>query len=376
MRDIRKNLMLVIDSLSGGGSELVVSNLCKYVDKKTFNVVVCCLKELGERGLELKKKGYNVELLDLKRNTVKKYLRWHPLLDLIKKYNIHLIHSHSTGSLFDSAVAKIVNRGVKHVHTFHFGNYPHVGKRILMLEKLFLKVPDKLVAVGIEQRKIISGVFRLPCKNIEIIWNGIEIQESGNARRWETSGRGPHDKKVIGSISTLTEQKGISYLLDAIALLSRRNKDFELWIFGDGPLRTQLEFKSRHLGLDNVVKFAGWVHNASTAIFPKIDIFVQSSLWEAMSMVVLEAMAAGKPVVATDVGDNMHIMNRGKAAGIIVPKNDPQKMAYELERLILDKSLCETLVKNAWEKVFSECTVQIMTKKYERLYLDLLGEKS
>ncbi len=370
----RWNILLLIDSLSGGGAELVVANLCRNIDRKRFNVTVCVLKMLAERGEDLQKAGY--EVIELPKNQYKigKYLSSLMLRRIVRDKKIDLIHTHSTHGLIDGGILNFFNRKVRHVHTFHYGNYPHINKKMLALEMIFSRMPDKLVAVGKEQREIIAKVFFHPQKRIETVWNGIEVHDTDSNYVQKTGEINLDNGRIIlGSISTLIEQKGLTYLLDAISLLSKRRRDFVLWIVGDGPLRDELIAKSNSLGLDQVVKFVGWVDNAPAAILPKMDIFVQSSLWEAMSMVVLESMAAGKPVVVTDVGDNRHVIENGKN-GIIVPKMDPQKMAQEIERLILDKNLRLELGQNARQKVTADCTVESMARNYERLYLDVLGE--
>lgn len=371
----KKKVLLTIDSLSGGGAELVVSVLCKYINQSRFEVSVCTLKKIGERGEELRQEGYDVIELPPSRHRLGEYLSSLRLGRIVRDKGIDLIHSHSTQGLIDGGIVKFMNKQLRHIHTFHFGNYPHVAKKTLIFEKIFSRAPDKLVAVGREQREIIRKVFRLPNIRIETVWNGIEVLESGSNHGVKTGEITQNNGKIVlGSISTFIEQKGLTYLLDAISLLSKRRQDFVLWIIGHGPLKDELSAKSSALGLNEVVNFIGWVHNAPSVILPKMDIFVQSSLWEAMSMVVLEAMGAGKPVVVTDVGDNKHVIENGEN-GIIVPKMDTQKMSQEIERLILDKSLREKLGQNARQKVISECSVHAMARNYERLYLNVLGKK-
>ena len=372
----KKKILLIIDSLLGGGAELVVANLCRYVDQNRFDVSVCTLKTLGTRGDELKKEGYNVFELQQPRCLAERYVSSLKLRRIVRDSGIDLIHSHSTQGLVDGGIVTILNRRVRHIHTFHFGNYPHLDRKALLLERIFSLLPDQLVAVGERQKRMLESTFHLRGTRIEKIWNGIEIATNNEGNLAQSIVRRPEDGQVIiGSISTLIEQKGIPYFLDAIALLGRRRRDFRVWIVGDGPLRRELEEKSVSLGLSDLIDFVGWVHNAPMRILPQFDIFVQSSLWEAMSMVVLEAMAAGKAVVVTDVGDNRHLIENGRN-GIIVPQKDPQKMAQEIERLILDKGLREELGKNALRKVIADCSVRRMARNYEQLYLNVLGKRS
>jgi glycosyltransferase involved in cell wall biosynthesis len=367
----KKNIVLVIEALSGGGAELVVANLCRSMDKRLFEVSVCCLSEIGHRGKELVADGHPVDVLSGTRR-IDKYLKWRGLAAVARRRRAHLIHSHSAGSLFDSGMAAKLSSGLKHVHTFHFGNYPHVPGRTLLLEKAFSRLPDRLVAVGKEQAGTISRVFRLPAQKIEVIWNGIEIDKKHSRPPGGAPAPVSGGKVILCSISTLIEQKGLSYLLDAIALLGARRRDFELRIIGDGPLRSELTAKATALGLDDVVKFEGWVYNAPETVLPHIDVFVQSSLWEAMSMAVLEAMAASKPSVVTDVGDNAHVIRHG-IDGLIVPKLDVERMAQGLERVIADEQFRQRIGQQARQRVCEQCTVEVMARSYERLYQSVLG---
>jgi len=368
------NILLVIDTLTGGGAELVVSNLSKYINKDKFNVHVCCLKDMGERAEELKKRDYDVTLLQTRKNGLGKYLSPIHLAKLIKNKCINLVHSHSTQGLVDCGIVKLTNRRLRHVHTFHFGNYPQLDEKSLFLERLFKNIPDQLIAVGEEQNIAIRKTFSLDKNHIKTIWNGIEILQNETESEVKNVFERQDDRIIICSISTLIEQKGITYLLDAISLLSKRRKNFVLWIVGDGPLRKELKEKAAVLRLDGLVEFIGWVRDAPVRVLPKIDIFIQPSLWEAMSMVVLEAMAAGKAVIVTDVGDNRHVIESGRN-GIIVEKKNINDMADRLEELIVNEVLRRELGMKAKQRVLRDCSVDEMAKKHERLYKEILCAK-
>ncbi len=370
--DKKLKLLFLIDSLSGGGAELVVSNLCRHLDKERLNVSVCTLKMIGERGADLLKGGYDVYALPESRYRLGRYLSSCRLSRIVRERKVDIIHSHSTQGLVDGGLVRLMNGRVRHVHTFHYGNYPHLDARSMLLERLFVRLPDRLIAVGEEQKRAIQMTFRLNGKNIRTIWNGIEIGNGDNARQRTGAGGIDHGKVIIGSISTLIEQKGIFDLLDAVAMLGQRRRDFQVWIVGDGPLRDELEAKKRSLGLEGLVEFKGWIRNAPTEILPRIDIFIQSSLWEAMSMVILEAMAAGRAVIATEVGDNGHVIDNGHN-GILVKKGDVAGMAEKLESLIADDRLCRKLGQNARQRILRDCSVEQMARNHELMYRDILG---
>ena len=366
----KKNVLIVISSLTGGGAEFVAANLCKHLDREKFNVAICHLKERGERGIDLAEAGYDVVGITGGRERRARYLSFLMLKKLIQQRNIDIIHSHSIDALIDCSLCKLMLKKVKFVHTFHYGNYPHYNRKYLLLERIFQRVPDKLIAVGIEQRKVIQDTFKVDGKRITTIWNGVEPKASVNDKSFMQSFK-TNGKILIGSISTFIEQKGLFELLDVMSRLKKRRNDFVCVLVGDGPLRPRLEEKRRMLNLDDVVHFTGWVENAAERVLPALDIFVQSSLWEAMSIVVLEAMNAGKAIVVTDVGDNRHVVDSGKN-GIIVKKRDVAGMVSMIDKLIDDEKLRQDMGRRAREKVIQECSVRKMAQNHEMLYLNLM----
>ena len=366
-----RNVLLVIDALSGGGAELVVYNLCRSIDRGSFRVGACCLRKVGGRGHELLELGYDIVGMPMAKCGLDRYLSFCRLRHLIRKKRIDIVHSHSTQGLVDCSMARMCGGKVKHIHTFHYGNYPDLDRRRLMMEKAFCRFPETLIAVGNEQRRTIEATFGLPGGRVETVWNGIAVDEPYNATRADLRTKYP-EKVTFVTISTLIEQKGLPVLLDAIKLLTRRTHNFRVMIVGDGPMRKQLEKRSRELCLDSVVEFLGWIDNAAATVLPWVDVFVQPSLWEAMSMVVLEAMAAQKPVIVTDVGENRHVVQHHKN-GLIVGKGDVAGMATCMEELIRNRALRERLGIEARKWVVMHCSAAKMARDYEVVYERVLG---
>ena len=365
------NIMLVITEIAGAGAELVVANLCKHLDRDKFNVAVCHLKGRGERGDELHQLGYDIVGLPGVDTRNPNYASAIRLRSLVVSKRIDLLHSHNLQPLYDSSLCKMLLPRVKLVHTFHFGNYPHLPMRYLLFEAFCARVANRLVAVGHNQRRRIEESYKIKPGRIQTIYNGVEPIGSLRARKpgWR---RDPDRPLVVGSMCTFTEQKGLRYLLQVAAEMKHRGHDIQFVVAGDGPLRPQLEKQKRDMGLDDNVKFLGWVPMAPSAILTKIDIFLQTSLWEAMSMVILEAMSAAKPIVATDVGENKRIVVPAKA-GYIVPPVDVSAIVSCLETLIADQSLRHTMGQNALKAFRSNYTVELMARRYEKMYLDVLA---
>ncbi|HSN04214.1 MAG TPA: glycosyltransferase [Nitrospira sp.] len=176
---------------------------------------------------------------------------------------------------------------------------------------------------------------------------------------------------LIGTIATLIQQKGLSDLLDVAKVIRDSGRKAVFVIVGEGHLRAELEAKQRELGLEGTVVLTGWVTNAADVALPTFDIFFQPSLWEAMSMVILEAMAAGKPIVATRVGENGQVIEDG-VDGLLVQPRNVGEMAAALGRLIDDAALRVRLGEAARLKVEQRFTVEHMTNAYEAVYSELL----
>jgi glycosyltransferase involved in cell wall biosynthesis len=161
-------------------------------------------------------------------------------------------------------------------------------------------------------------------------------------------------------------------LLQAAALLKQRGKRYLMMIAGEGKLRRELEAQAHSLGLQDHVRFLGWVSGASRRALPACDIFVQSSHWEAMSVVVLEAMAGGKPMAITAVGENARVVIN-EQSGLVVPARNPQALADALGRLLDDPDLRHQLGATAQQRFGELFTVQQMVNNYAKLYAQLIN---
>jgi glycosyltransferase involved in cell wall biosynthesis len=205
------------------------------------------------------------------------------------------------------------------------------------------------------------------------IRNGIEeIQKKPDATI--LSGINILDKKIIGTITTLIKQKGVTYLIDVAKRMSESRSDFVFLIVGDGHLRKELEQKVNTLGLSNYVIFTGWKENASSKVIPLIDIFFQPSLWEAMSMVILEAMSIGKPIVATNVGENCYVIKEGETGYLVEPK-DIDAMCDALCRLLDNEKLRIKFGEAAKRRVTENYTAKSMAENHMTLYRNLIINK-
>lgn len=360
---------MVNSTLHIGGAEQVAANLAKHLDRRTFDVTACYLKENGIVGRQMLDAG--VDLIPVPGwRPGRDYFTGLKLRKLVKQRRVQLLHTHDIHGFMDASLCRLTMPGLRHVHTFHFGNYPHISPRYAKIERLLWRVPDALIAVGHEQAATIRRLHNIPEHRMHVIWNGTDAPTPELAP--EVLAQLPRDgTPVIGSISTLIPQKGLPDLLQAAALLKRRGKRFLMILAGEGKLRRELEAQAQNLGLQDHVRFLGWVSAASRRALPACDIFVQSSHWEAMSVVVLEAMAAAKPMAITAVGENGRVVIN-EQSGLVVPARAPEALADALGRLLDDPELRRKLGAAAQQRFGESFTVQQMVDNYAKLYAQLI----
>ncbi len=364
-----KNILISISSITGGGAEHVVENLCTTLNKR-YQIYCGYFKECRDRGDVMIEKGVKVVRLSDPDETKTDYLSFLKMRKFCKDHDISLIHAHDIHSMMNAVLVKLTMPRMKVVYTFHYGNYPNISKKIYYFEKIFSTFVDRLIAVGTQQAMKIRQTYNLPDKRVQTLYNGVTAL---NSVEEETLTHDDTDRKLVfGSISTLIEQKGIPILIEAVEILHHRYPNrFKLVIVGDGPLKSEFIQLCKDKGIDQVVEFLGWVRDASESVLPGFDVFVQSSKWEAMSMVILEAMSAGKPIVATNVGENAVVIENERS-GLIIPANNVSELAEKMERMLLDSDLRNQLGNEARRRFEEKFTMEIMAENYAKLFDTLI----
>lgn len=361
----RVRVLLVTNGLGFGGAEVVVQRLVESIDRGRFDVAVCCIRQRGPIGEQLARAGTEVLELAPAGGTGSDRLAFLKLRREIRRRGVHVVHTHTTIALAVAALCKLMRTRFRLVHTFHFGNYPHRPRKQMWLERFGARFADRLVAVGDEQRRQLIAAFGFPEERVARVWNGVALAGPGSGRArdaWAAAGA-----TVVGTIATLIEQKGLFDLLEVAKRLRDRGANLQFVIIGDGALRPRLEAQRRELGLDGTVTLAGWIPDAAQVGLPGFDIFFQPSLWEAMSIALLEAMAAGKAVVATRVGEAPSMVRDG-VDGLLVEPRDIAGMCAAIERLAADPGLRERLGAAAAAAAATRFAVAPMARAYERIY--------
>jgi len=181
----------------------------------------------------------------------------------------------------------------------------------------------------------------------------------------------PEDALVIGTVTRLAPTKGLDDLLAAFARLCRERSNLRLVIVGTGEQEADLRALADQLDITSHVIFAGFRTDVPE-LLRRFDLYVTSSVWEAMPMSVVEAMAGALPIVATAVGGICELIQDGET-GLLVPPRDPAALAAALERLLADPDLARGLGQRARAQVRATHTVEAMVAATRAVYLDLCG---
>ncbi|MDP4189427.1 MAG: glycosyltransferase family 4 protein [Bacteroidota bacterium] len=204
---------------------------------------------------------------------------------------------------------------------------------------------------------------------VKVIYNGVEDFEHDEIMPVPETYRG---KKIILSAGRLAYQKGFDFLIKSADILSQKRHDLIFIIAGSGRLEKQLRSQIKLCGLEGSVKLMGYCNDIHKIIH-WCDLFVLSSRFEGMPNSILEAMAAGKAIVASDVNGNSELI-KDKETGLIVPPNNPLAIAGAIEKLIDRPDLLEQLGQNGRKRVHDYFSLNIMNQKLEEYLLKKLRE--
>ncbi len=337
----------------------------KDYDKNLFNTSVCCLKEGGVVADELMKSGINVKILNRMRRHGFDIRSVIELYNHIKENNVHILRTHQYHANLYGRIAGLLAGIPVIIPSFHnlyeSPNKPKSHRRLF--NYLLAYSSDSLIAVSNTVASDISRFDWIDPKKIKTIYNGIAIHEFNAGLSTQDAKKAlnlPDGLTIVGSVGRLTEQKGHRYLIEAA---SKLDNIFVVFV-GGGPLLKELKELAQHYKIKCI--FTDYVDPEKA-----FDIFCFPSLWEGFATSLAEAMAAGLPVVISDIAPHREVVDD---AGIFIPPRDTGRLAESLKMLIDNLHLRETLGKKAKERaqIFS---IESTIKAYEDLFKEILEEK-
>lgn len=369
----RYTILHMCDSLSVGGAERLILGLARQLDRARFAVRVCSLGSLRGNLLqpELEALGVPVELVGSRRFYDPACLA--TVARSVRANGVDLIHTHLTyADVVGRTVGRLTGRPV--VSTLHNEPYDYDRQRFdrRLLQRLTARhATSMLVAVSPRLRELYLAAWGLRPERVTAIMNAVPLAPFlAVPPRPEP---GPDDELAITTIGRLSPQKEQRLLLEAMALLLPRCPQARLTIVGQGRLEQELRARAAALGIAERVSFAG-VRRDIAAVLAASDIFVLSSRWEGVPITAAEAMAAGRPVVLTDVGGCRDLVDHG-VSGLLVPPGDARALAGALLELAGDPPRRRALGEAARERARRELSMELFARRHEALYEALLAAK-
>ena len=284
------------------------------------------------------------------------------LAALCAEWDIDVVHCHYLREHYTALLAKKYNPKIRVVYTNHFVLANDAVTRFT--NRRMDKVQDQMIAVcnkGKEQL-IANGWSG---ERIQVIFNAVDLDAWAGERSQSTlrAELGLDEGRfVMLCASRFADDKGHRYLIDSVKRLTQRtDKPFTLVLAGDGPLLEPTKAQVKQLALEDRVKFIGFRKDIKN-LYKGSDLYVNASRHEALSFLIIEAMAAGLPVIATDMGGNSDIVNDEAGCGLLVEYDNPDSMAAAMERFLEDPSFTDACRENARRTIEAKFEVHKMAR--------------
>ena len=366
-------ILHLIYSLNTGGAERVVENYAKFHDRAFFELVVCCLTGGGFIAERIKESGVEVIMLHKKKG-----VDFRVILNLIKAIRtrrIEVAHLHNFSANFWGTIAALFCRVPIILRTEHS----------IVVKKTFIKRVENFVnyLLGFFQKSVIGVSEKVTNSHIQedffpsnkyiTIYNGIDpsiFEKKSDLKKYFEEFNIDENYMIVEKIASLRVEKGHEYFLKAAKIILDKVRNVIFLIVGDGPKRNELKRLAKELGIKDNIIFTG-VREDTSELLKFADLFVLSSLREGFPITILEAMAASKPIVATDVGGNSEAVLHG-ITGFIVPPQNEEALAEAILSLLKNKKLAKEMGAKGRERVKKEFSAEIMVKKTEDLYKSFL----
>lgn len=359
----------MIDALMTAGAETVATRIALGLDGSRFESVICSTRPSPVQHVEAARAA-GIQVLELDRRSKADVRRWLPLVRLLRTGQIDVVHAHKFGSNLWAALLtpRGLGRPVLIAHE-HSWSYEGMLRRVVDRE-LIARRADAVVAVSPTDRLRMIELERIPPDKVVVVPNGIPDRPVGDPEyARQELGLTPSDS-VVGTVCGLRPEKELETALRALGRLASQRPGLRFLVVGDGPERTRLERLADELGVPTT--FLGHRPNDEVPdLLAAMDVLVLSSRFEGMPLAVLEWMAAGKAIVASRVGGIPAILEDGKEA-LLIPPRDYISFANAIELLLDDPAerqrLGEAAQRRQGAQFRFEQTIAQIEGLYERLY--------
>ena len=364
-----------------GGTRRHLLDLVGRLDPRRFSVDVICSAQRDSGFLadidSMQARGIRVTVVPMSRpiQPVADLVAVARLYRILRKARPAVVHTHSAKAGFLGRVAARMAHVPLIVHTLHtFPFEMEVGRvrqeLYLNLERFAARLADRVVCVTPAQKRVALDRALASPEKLLVVPNGVDADLFGCCAtdmtdlRWEL-GAGP-ESQLVGCIARFAAQKGQRYLVLAAARVLREFPSARFVFVGDGAMRADVERLAQATGVRGSIRFCGSRADVG-GLYHALDVVVLPSLWEGLPYTLLEAMSAGRPVLATAVGGMPDAIEDGRT-GLLVPPGDADALAARLLQLLRDRTLCARLGVGAQGVVRQRYGIQRMIETIESVY--------
>lgn len=357
----------VLHVMQVAGAEVLVREMVRRLAGR-IRPTIFCLDAVGTIGEQMRRDGVDVVCFD--RRPGRDFGVSRRMATAARERRIQVMHAHQYTPFFYAALAKPLCRfDFKLILTEHGRHYPdHVSPARRMVNRLVLdKFADAVTACCHFSARGLSRTDGFAGNRIEIVENGIEVDRYGPAADKSAAKRAvglPDDRRYVVHVARHHPVKDQATLLRGFALA--KLPGVELLMVGDGPLRRDLESLAAALGITDRVRFLG-IRSDIADVMKAADAFALTSVSEAASLTLLEAMASGLPVVATNVGGNMELA-RPDREGLLFPRADAAGCAAALVRLFTEPDVAARLGASGRARAVERYQLSRTVDEYFALY--------
>ena len=353
-----KKIAVILPSFDVGGTENMVANLAKYIDKDKFELLIISLSYPLNTHVQRIIEDSGVKISYAMKGNVRSWKVFYNVWKALYQFKPNLIHSNMYAFAF--CVPYLLTHKIMLLHTIHnkpVNEFKNKYKRLIS----FLYKINKAVPVAISHivEKEMKEVYKNSISTIERVYNPVEIKKFYTERKYKDSG-----SIIFINVARFMKQKNQELLIDAFAEVTKEFNNVKLFLVGDGELKQNIEYRIKKYNIDDKVVLVGNVSNVNYYL-SNADIFVLSSDYEGLPLSILEAMASGLPIISTNVGGVGDIVTNN---GILVSAKDKVGLVKAMKELASNHKLryelgCNSLCNS--QKYDS----QEFIKQYENLYL-------
>jgi len=360
-------ILHLVNNLEFGGLEKLSIDLSIAFKRKNAESLICCLEKEG--GLAIQASRQNIKVISLNKQDGIDLKLIFRLAAIIRQEKVDILHSHNMGPLvYGTLAARLA--GIKTINTRH-------GREEKKVPRFIWALVHAVVAISEDAKTRLLRFNKVNAKKVSVIYNGVDIPsfrasyDPASAVNLRQKLGVKNNSAIIGIVARLSEEKDHETLLNAFKILLQKNIPAELIIVGGGHLESKLKDLAVKFQIDQQVKFLGF-RNDISQLLAVFDVFVLSSLSEGISLTLLEAMSAGKPIIATRVGGNPEVVIDGMT-GLKVPAKDPEQMAAAMLKLLSNRDLAKQMGEAGRKRVEEYFSLEIMVNAYEKIYRKILS---